>query len=90
MKAFGEDCKDDVSEASQERTLQAIAFLVTSMAVPVLTEKASDAVGHICALQKQARKASVSQVSSGTDAILMTQRNKQFALKWQRAVTSET
>ena len=44
VKAFGEDCKDDVSEASQERTLQAIAFLVTSMAVPVLTEKASDAV----------------------------------------------
>ena len=43
-------------EASQERTLQAKAFLVVSMAVPVLTEKASDAVGHLRALWKQARQ----------------------------------
>ena len=76
-------------ESSQEMTLQTKASLVISMAVPVLTEKASDAVSHICAFQKQAHKASESQVKSGTDAILLTQRNKQFALKWQRAVTFE-
>ena len=49
-------------EASQEMTLQTKAFMVISMAVPVLTEKASDAVGHICAFQKQACRAFGSQV----------------------------
>ena len=48
-------------EASQEMTLQTKASLVISIAVPVLTEKASDAVSHIRALQKQARRASGSQ-----------------------------
>ena len=47
VKAFGENCKDDVSQASQELKLQAKEFLVIAVAVPLPTEEASDAVGHL-------------------------------------------
>ena len=56
VKTFGEDCRDGVSEASQEITLQAKVFRVISTAVPLPTEKASDAVGHLRALLEFALK----------------------------------